>query len=345
MGTNTLPTINIFFTADNGYAKYLAVSMVSIIVNTEHPIYFYILDGGISIESKRRIDDLKKIKPFKIEYISIDNKRFDNAPKSSQEHISNNTNYRFLISTLKPDLDKCIFLDADLVAQGDIAKLWDIDIGDNYMAAVMDQFSLSPNSWAQKLPLPKNYIYVNTGVAVMNLKRWRKDRIEVKVFENLERYRNLLMFPDQDTLNITLAPHVQYLPHVFNAMPLQHYYNTDQEKEAFSDPVILHWAGNKKPWTLPWEKMANIYLHYAKLTPFYEEILYVNIANNENVLSDGQILKDFREIALFPDYRRKLSRVRWKAHFSWGERKRRYIERKKELKNKIKAIEKLLDAR
>ena len=192
MKTNTLPTINIFFTVDNDYAKYLAVSMVSIIANTGHPVYFYILDGGISKESKRRIEDLKRIKPFQIEYILIDDKRFNNAGKSSQKRISDNTNYRFLISTLRPNMDKCIFLDADLVAIGDIAQLWNVDITDDYMAAVTDQFSLSPNSWATKLPLPQNYIYVNTGVTVMNLKKWREARIEEKLFDIMAKYRRLL---------------------------------------------------------------------------------------------------------------------------------------------------------
>ena len=345
MKTNTLPTINIFFTADNDYAKYLAVSMVSIIVNTEYPIYFYILDGGISVESKRRIEDLKKIKPFQIEYIPIDNKRFNNAPKSSEKHISVVTNYRFLISTLRPNMDRCIFLDADLVAQGDIAQLWNVDVTNDYMAAVTDQFPLNPNSWAKKLPLPQNYIYVNTGVSVMNLKKWREDRIEEKLFENMAKYRKLLWFPDQDTLNITLAPHVRYFPHVFNAMPIQHYYDINQKKEAFSDPVILHWAGKEKPWKLPWAKMANIYFHYAKMTPFYEEILYANTVNNKRGSDSVQALKEFREIALLSDYRRKLSRIRWKAHFSWGKRKQRYVERKKQLKNKIRIIEGLLRGR
>ena len=235
-------------------------------------------------------------------------------------------------------MDKCIFLDADLVAQGDIAQLWHIDVTNDYMAAVTDQLPLSPNSWAQKLPLPKNYVYVNTGVTVMNLKKWREDEIEKKLFDNLEKYRKLLWLPDQDTLNITLAPFVRYLPHVFNAMPLQRYYDMDQKREAFSNPVILHWAGSRKPWKKPWVEMSHIYFRYARMTPFYEEILYINTVSNGNIVNSTQILKDFREIVMLPDYRRKLSRIRWKAYFSWGERKKRYLKRKAQLKEIIKKI-------
>ncbi len=349
MNIESSPAIHIFFTADNNYAKYLAVSIVSIVVNTESPVHFYILDGGISEHNKNRIACLQKIKSFEIEYIPIDCSRFNHVPKSSQKHISDNTNYRFLISSLKPDLDKCIFLDADLVAQGDIAQLWHVDVTNDYMAAVTDQFPLKPNSWAKKLPLPENYIYVNTGVSVMNLKKWREDRIEEKLFDNLEKYRNLLWFPDQDTLNITLAPHVQYLPHIFNAMPVQRYYDMDQKKEAFSNPVILHWAGPKKPWKKPWVEMSHVYFHFARMTPFYEEILYVNLAEREektrvvekNSTVSQRILKDALQ---YGKLRRRYYRYRFLSKIMLGKKRKHYEERKKSFRERLRAVRRFINS-
>ena len=84
--------------------------------------------------------------------------------------------------------------------------------------------------------------------------------------------------------------------------------------------------------------MSHIYFRYARMTPFYEEILYINTVSNGNIVNSTQILKDFREIVMLPDYRRKLSRIRWKAYFSWGERKKRYLKRKAQLKEIIKKI-------
>ena len=55
MNIESNPTVHIFFTADDNYAKYLAVSIVSIIVNTGSPVRFYILDAGISEHNKSRI--------------------------------------------------------------------------------------------------------------------------------------------------------------------------------------------------------------------------------------------------------------------------------------------------
>ena len=200
-----MKTIDVFFTINDGYAKYLAVCISSIIVNTRAFVHFYILDGGIAEDNKRKISQLKKIREFSVEYLGIDKAVFNKVPQHSRSYVSNETNYRFIISSLKPDLDKCIFLDADLVLHDDIEKLWEVDLQDNYIAAVADRDPLKPGSWVTKLPLPQSYTYVNTGVIIVNLKKWREDKIEKKLLENAEKYRKLLCFPDQDTLNITLA--------------------------------------------------------------------------------------------------------------------------------------------
>ncbi|SUW96038.1 lipopolysaccharide 1,3-galactosyltransferase [Campylobacter jejuni] len=275
-------SIHIFFTINDAYSGYLATCIVSILdnLNKEYIPYFYVIDGGVSDDNKNKIDTLKNIKYFNIEYIRIDAKLFSKVPNSSQLHVSNEANYRFLASTLKPTLDKCVFLDVDLVVIGDISKLWEIDINDYYMAAVSDQEPLNQNSWTLKLPLPCDYLYVNTGVTLFNLKKWRDDNIQELLFQNLFKYSAFLQFPDQCTLNITLHRKIKYLSHIYNAMPVQTYYNNEQKQEAFSNPQVIHWAGSRKPWKYPDVPYAEIFWHYARLTPFYKEILLRQIEDN-----------------------------------------------------------------
>ena len=271
--------INIFFTVNDSYTKYLSVSMASILYNLdkEQIINFFILDGGISDKNKRKLNKLKYIKDFNIEFIKIDNSRFENIVKSSQAHITNETNYRFVISSLKPELDKCLFLDADLIADKDITELYNINIDDFYMGAVTDQAPITKNSWAKHLDLAESYRYVNTGVILVNLKKWREENIEDKLFENVVKYSNLLRFPDQDTLNITLQDKVKNISHIYNAMPVQNYLVEEEKKEAFDNPVIIHWAGFMKPWIYSDANYSEYFWKYARMTPFYEEIIYRNV--------------------------------------------------------------------
>ena len=49
----------IFLSSDENYAKYLTVTLQSIIANTKEKISFYVLDGGISEVNKTRIQKMK----------------------------------------------------------------------------------------------------------------------------------------------------------------------------------------------------------------------------------------------------------------------------------------------
>lgn len=346
---NTTKAIDIFFTIDDSYVKYLAVCIVSIIVNTNAFIFFHILDGGISTDNKRKLSRLKNLHDFEIEFLTIDKGIFSKMPKSSGKHISNETNFRFLVASLKPDLDKCIFLDADLVAQGDIQKLWDIDLEDNYIAAVKDQAPLAADSWAKKLPIPPGYSYVNTGVTLINLKKWRKDEIQKKLFKNIKKYRELLWFPDQDTLNITLSPHVQYISPVFNAMPVQMYRDEEQKVEAFSSPIIIHWAGRMKPWIHPHVPYGDLFWKYARLTSFYEEIMFKNVEESSiekgnikgNSILSPKIFKDalrYNKIRLIYYHYRFLSKI------TFGKTRRHYVEKKRAYKQRIHAAQSFMES-
>lgn len=330
--------INIFFTINNAYCKYLAVTMSSILLNTTQFVNFYIIDGGISDNNKQKINELKKIKDFNIEYLPIDVTLFNKMPSSSQAHISNETNYRFLISSIKPEIDKCIFLDADLVVDGDISELWNIDIKDYYMAAVNDQAALNIEGWAKKLPLPADYTYVNTGVTVMNLKKWRKDNVEKQFFENVSKYKDLLMFPDQDILNITLFSKVKYLSHIFNAMPVQKYRNLEQEKEAFSHPIIIHWAGGRKPWLFPDVPYSFVFWKYARQTPFYEEIIYQNAKSNYALLNASTVKDAFN----FTKNKIRYWRYKLLSKITLGNMRKHYKSKKKDLKKRLKQVKAFL---
>lgn len=287
--------INVVLTINDYYTKYLAVTITSIIANTNEKIKFFILDGGISNKNKQKIRKISKNFTLDINYIKIDKQKFVNMPSSSQAHISNETNYRFIISTLFPSMNKCIFIDADLVFINDVKKLWDIDIDNYYMAAVADQAPLTSYNWTRNFPFEKNYRYVNTGVTLINLDKWRKENIEEKLFLNVGKYAPILKFPDQDTLNITLQKKIKYIPHTYNAMPVQKYVKNEELIEAFSDPIVIHWAGYEKPWIYPDANYAEYFWEYARLTPFYEEIIYQNAEKfrEQNKLVEYQLYNNF----------------------------------------------------
>lgn len=269
-------SINVCFRINDNYVKYMAVLMASILKNTKSFINFYVLCDEIEERNKLKLQRLKNLGNFEIHYVKVDKEKFAEIPKSSEIHISKETNYQFLIAKLLPNIDKIISLDVDLVFDKDIKELWDIDIKDYYMGGVADQVVLY-YTWTHNFPLKNDYKYVNVGVTLINCAKWREENLEEKFFENVKKYSSLLRFPDQDVLNITLQEKVKLLPPKFNLMPLMKYENSTETKEAFSNPVVIHYAGQLKPWVFPDTNYAEYFWEYARLAPFYEEIIYENI--------------------------------------------------------------------
>ena len=259
--------INICLISDENFIQHLAVTMVSILHNTNRKCHFYVLNSDISQDSKNYLEQLKNRYPFDIEYIDIDKSKFTSFPNCVVPHVSKDAYYRLLIPNLVPSLEKVIYLDVDLVLDGDIEKLWEIDIGDNYIGAIPDQVGrrLDPTNYVLKLDLPKDSKYINSGVLVMNLKKLRQDKMVEKFFEVAEKYKDQLHFVDQDILTISCAPKIYYLRHYFNATPLLHYEFWNEKKEAFENPIIIHWAGGPKPWTNFNVPMKEYYYKYSRL--------------------------------------------------------------------------------
>ena len=67
-GINTGNIINVCYSSDQNYAKYMALSMATVL-NTKAPddnIHFYILDGGISDKDKQKILNLNVLLRVKL---------------------------------------------------------------------------------------------------------------------------------------------------------------------------------------------------------------------------------------------------------------------------------------
>lgn len=277
-----METINIGFTVTDNYAQHLAATMSSILSNTskDTKFNFYVMnEGDITFETKRRISLLKNIHDFNIKYITV--KKEDFREYSPGVHMS--TNYRLKVASLIPEADKILFLDVDLIVLDDIANLWNTDISDYYMAAVPDpcqiyQFQVVRSKFIDKFPT----LMYNTGVILLNLKKWREDDIEEKLLHGIKWFSANYdqCWPDQSTLNMVLKDKIKQLDGRWNACPLLGYiqqppgaYDSIEQRDLiFANPAIIHYAADQKykAWldsSLPW---ADVYWEYLRKTPYYE---------------------------------------------------------------------------
>lgn len=283
-------TINIAFTISDNYSYHLATTVSSILSNSDSSdtFHFYVLNSGdISDENKRKIQSLKNIKDFDIDWIVVDNNQFINY--STGCHIS--TNYRLKAASLLKNLDKVIFMDVDTIVLRSLSELWSEDISEYYFGAVIDACTNAFLDYVDDIRDLFPQIPYNTGVMVINLKKWRQDNIEEKLFDTISWYsKKYQRTPDQNALNIVCKDKIKSLDIRYGACPTLAFVQEkpwdydDKEglKYSFEKPYILHYASRRelKPWLIPSLPYADFYWKYCKLTPYYEETLCNMVINN-----------------------------------------------------------------
>lgn len=265
--------IPIISASDENYAPYLGVMIQSL---TEHlpddySVIFYIIDDSISKASKERLNTLGEI-----HYISINKKLYQDFLES--DHITQIAYYRISIPDLLSDLayEKVLYLDADMLIVNDISTLFQTDLGDAVVGAVIDPGQATSSS---RLGISTTDYYFNSGTLLIQLQQWRKYNITQKTIDYLTNFPDKIIYHDQDALNATL--YEKWLPlhpkwNLQTSLLFRRYTPPDSTyalsyEEAIALPSIIHFTGHDKPWnTLENHPYTQTYLTQLHAGPFHE---------------------------------------------------------------------------
>lgn len=261
--------IPIFFSTDDNYIPYLDVAIRSLIENAskQYKYRIIVLNTGLKEDGVRKVKKNEN-DDFKIDFVDISaeveaiKSRFKNV-----YHFSVVTYYRLFISSLFPQYDKVLYLDCDLVVLGDVSKLYNTELGKNILGAAPEQFVQNTKEfrlYAQKALGVNPDGYVNAGVLLMNLKEFRKCEIEEKFVNLITEYDFDLLDPDQAYLNYLCLGKIHVLPNGWNKEPMP--------LVCEGKKNIVHYALYKKPWQYDDVMDGEYFWHYAKQSPFYNEI-------------------------------------------------------------------------
>jgi len=160
-----------------------------------------------------------------------------------KKHLTLGTYYRFFIQEFLPsDIEKIIYLDSDIIVNGPLSELYNVDLKHHLLAAVPQIEEGDP----ERLGLPSDSKYFNAGVLVINLKKWRDEDISTRLMIYSEENQNTVQWPSQDPLNAVASGQWIELPKKFN---FYHGFAKNRaSKYKHLKPLVIHYSGSIKPW-------------------------------------------------------------------------------------------------
>ena len=246
---NTNGKICIELHTDNNYVLPTIVTLTSLIANKDKSSIYEIRVLGNNLTNKN-IKLLKKVVGkygCVIPHISSFS-RFE----GTHPHVSSTDLFKFDLPDVLSDWDKVLYIDTDMIIQKDLSKLFNIDLGDNYIAAVKDMAGMHEGH-AEKLG---HKSYFNAGMMLMNLKKMREENIGAKLID-YKLHKDCGHFMSQDALNYVFNEKVLYISPIYNWMAPNQLKFTSQEVKDFygidfdlnlDNAVIVHLTNKQKVW-------------------------------------------------------------------------------------------------
>lgn len=265
--------IPVFFTIDDSYAPYLSVALLSAIQNAS-PTRRYraiVLHQGLSEEHVKRLGALAT-ENFAVDFIPMGDGLSAITDRMSNrlrcDYFTLTIYFRLFIPAMFPQYEKAVYLDSDVVVTGDLAELYDTELGEKYIAACPDLSVRGVPPLCEYMEQGvgvSRYEYINSGVLLMDLDKLRRAELDCRFLELLTTYHFDSIAPDQDYLNAMLNGKIRYLGEEWDAMP-------DPEREPLAAPKLIHYNLFSKPWCYDGIPYGETFWQYARKSDYYGDI-------------------------------------------------------------------------
>ncbi|WP_369309264.1 lipopolysaccharide 3-alpha-galactosyltransferase [Providencia rettgeri] len=247
-------SLHISYGIDRNFLYGCGISIASLLkTNSDISFSFHVFTDYFDDEQSQLFKQLAEQYKTSIKVYLVDCEQLKSLP--STKNWSYATYFRFIIADyFSNQLERMIYMDADIMCQGSLKPLLDIQFEPNEIAAVVPE---RDSIWWQKradaLGVPSIASgYFNAGFLVLNLVNWSKFDISTKAMELLSQdaIKAKLSYLDQDILNMLLTEKVIYLDGKYNTQYSINYELQKGKKENPITPetVLIHYIGPTKPW-------------------------------------------------------------------------------------------------
>lgn len=280
--------ISVAFATDENYLFYTVVAITSMAENAKEDTFYHIyilVSGQLEKGHRLLLAVQEKYSNIKINIVPVMGGDFQNV-FINNSHVTKTTFYRLLLGKLL-QVDRCLYLDSDVIVNMDLQELYTVKMDSEYIAGVRDLWIdfMEESEREQrriKTHIPSLKQYVNAGVLLFNLSKIREDRLTEKFCEHMK-----IDYPyeDQDIINVCCYGHIRQLPAKWNLFTVfmgqieelkEKGINRDTIRQMEDKKGILHYA---TIFIRPWESERficnDIWWNYAKIwseTPEYQKL-------------------------------------------------------------------------
>lgn len=242
--------MNVLISADKKYlSKYKTMLYSLKKFNSDFTVYF--LNKSLSPRKMKKFQKyLKKKINCDCVAIDMDEALYENLP-IYYDRISLETYSRLFAQFCLPEeLDRIIWLDADVICLKNIEDIYFKDFDNKSIIATIDITEDHVKETYQEkigLDLGNKHHYINAGIIVLNLEKMRETTNAKSISELCTELKDYLEFQDQDIINVLYKGDMKYESKFFNYLL---FYTEFIKKEDMEQIRFLHYVNSEKPWRI-----------------------------------------------------------------------------------------------
>lgn len=262
---------------DDNYVQHLGVMLLSLFDNNKNgQFHIYVLSLDLSHERKMLLVKLVEEHGHKIDIINFDKKLIESFPKKESDYISVAAYLRLFIPAILPqNLNKVLYADADIIFNGSVQEIYQLDVSKYALAAIED----APNNHPLRLGYKEEDSYFNSGFLLLNLDYLRRIDFTNLALEYIKNNPNKMVLHDQDVLNALLHGEVLFLSIKWNMLdcfyfvkPLIKPKHLNELIHYKKQPNVIHFSGPLKPWHIGcYHPYKYMYFHYLAKIHFKDK--------------------------------------------------------------------------
>lgn len=235
--------LELVYAVNRTFSSFAVVSAKSVINSARDPVRFHFVhDGDLDPSDQTRIADYLGQGGNSVHFHRVP----DVFPREfgTQTSWDNAALYRLALTEILPEsIRRVIYLDADTLVRRPLDELGTISLDRSGFAAVVE-----PHSAVERLKLPPESAYLNSGVLVIDLSVWRSERTCEQLLAWVMTDPQRWVFADQDIMAVHFTDGWTRIPPEYNCT--HRFFNGPSPLPLpTEDPFIIHFTGQGlKPW-------------------------------------------------------------------------------------------------